>query len=97
MIHREIKVLLGERSYPIYVGSEMGSMLGPTCRRHGLPDQIVLVTDRTVASHYLRVVGNGLRAAGFDLFPVIIPAGEKEKNLSRANSVFTAMLKHGTG
>jgi len=72
-------------------------MLGPTCRRHGLPDQIVLVTDRTVASHYLRVVGNGLRAAGFDLFPVIIPAGEKEKNLSRANSVFTAMLKHGIG
>lgn len=97
MIHQEIKVLLGERSYPVYVGSEMESDLGPTCRKHGLPSQIVLVTDRTVASHYLRSVDKSLRGAGFDVFPVVIPSGEKEKNLSRANAIFTSMLKKGIG
>ena len=89
--------MLGERSYPIYVGSDMGSDLGATCRKHGLPDQITLVTDRTIAKHYLRPVGNRLRAAGFEVFSTVIPPGEKEKNLSRAQALFTAMLKQGVG
>lgn len=97
MIHQEFKVTLGDRSYPIYVGSEMESELGPTGRKHGLPDQIALVTDRTVASHYLRSVDKSFRSSGFDVFAVVIPAGEKEKNLSRANTIFTALLKKGIG
>jgi len=97
VIHNEIRVLLGERSYPIYVGSDIGADLGPTFRAHNIPDQLILVTDRIVGSLYLRSVKSFFRAAGFDAFSIVLPSGEKEKTLSRANAIFTAMLKHGIG
>ena len=54
MIQRQIDVALGERSYPIYAGADMMSSFAPMCRRHGISDSIVIITDRNVASHHLR-------------------------------------------
>ena len=75
----------------------MGASLGQMCRTHGLPDQLVVITDRTVGSLYLRKVGDALRGAGFNILSIVVPPGEKEKTLSRATAIFTTMLKSGIG
>jgi len=97
VIHHEIQVLLGERSYSIHVGAGMEADLGLQCRRNGLPGHLALITDRTVGSLYLRAVKKSLVSAGYEVTPIVVPPGEKEKSLTRANNIFTQMLKNGIG
>lgn len=97
MIHRQIDVALGERSYPIYVGSGMTASFAPTCRQHGLPDRLVVITDSHVAPLYCTPLLKNLRHFDFDVTSLTIPAGERQKSLQRAGAVFTQMLKSGAG
>lgn len=97
MIHRQIDVALGERSYPIYVGSGMAASFAPTCRQHGMPDRLVILTDGNVAPLYLAPLLKNLRHHTFDVTSLIIPPGERQKSLQRAGTVFTGMLKAGLG
>lgn len=97
MIHHTIQVNLGERSYPIHVGAGMESELGAQCQHKKLPERLVLITDRTVGALYLKRIRKTLASAGYDVTTVVVPPGEKEKSLSRANSVFSRLLKEGIG
>lgn len=58
---------------------------------HGLPGRLAVVTDKNVAPLHLRLLQNSLRHHGFDVTEIIIPAGERQKSLSRANRVFTIL------
>lgn len=93
MIQRQINVVPGERSYSIYAGTDMVSSFAPMCREHGISDSLVVVTDRNVASHYLQPLLRNLLHYKFQLTTIIIPPGENQKNLYRANTIFTQMLK----
>ncbi len=93
MVHRQIDVHLGERSYPIYVGSGMLSDLTPTMQKRGLTGRIVLLTDRNVAALYLKQTEKHLRQCGQETHAIVIPAGEAQKSLNRADAIFTEMLK----
>ena len=93
MIQRQIDVALGERSYPIYTGADMVSSFAPICRQHGISDSIVIITDRNVASYYLQPLLRNLLHHKFKPMTIVIPSGENQKNLHRANSIFTEMLK----
>lgn len=97
MIHRQIDVALGERSYPIYVGNDMTATFAPTCRQHGIPDRLAVLSDSNVAPLYLQPLLKHLRHFKFDVTSIIIPPGERQKSLQRANAIFTAMLKAGVG
>lgn len=97
MIQRQIDVALGERSYPIYFGTGMTASFAPTCQQHGIPRQVVIITDRNVAKHYLEPLQKHLHQFEFDTSSIIIPAGEAQKSLSRANAIFTALLQRRTG
>ncbi|MGD1044007.1 MAG: 3-dehydroquinate synthase [Bacteroidota bacterium] len=93
MIRRQIDVMLGERSYPIYAGEDMVSSFAPTCRQHGIPDSLVLITDRNVKSYHLQTLLRNLLHYKFQLTTIIFPSGEKQKSLHRANAIYTEMLK----
>jgi 3-dehydroquinate synthase len=93
MIQRQIQVALGERSYSIYIGADMVSSFAPMCRQHGISDTVVLITDRNVASHHLQPLVRNLLHHKFQPTTIVLPAGEKQKNLHRANSIYTEMLK----
>ena len=97
MIHETIRVSLGDRTYPIYVGTELNSLFGPTCEAHGIPKRIVVMTDTTVAARYLKPLIANLVHFKFDPLPIVIPTGEHQKSLRQANFAFTNMLKHGIG
>lgn len=84
-----LSVALGERSYPIYVGTNLltqSSLYLP----HILGKQVCIVTNETIAPLYLDQLKSNL--SSFKVSSVILPDGEVHKNLSTLNEIFTALL-----
>jgi len=93
MIQRKIEVDLGAHSYPIYVGMDMISSFAPMCQQHGISDSVVVITDQHVAMHHLQPLLRNLLHYKFHPMTIILPSGENQKNLNRANTIFTEMLE----
>jgi 3-dehydroquinate synthase len=88
----ELKVELGERSYPILIGPEL---LGQDGR---LADSIsgshaAIVTNTIVGPLYLERVVGSLRAAGKTVTEIVLPDGEEEKNWENLNRIYDALLR----
>ncbi|MEE2729654.1 MAG: 3-dehydroquinate synthase [Pseudomonadota bacterium] len=83
-------VELGERSYPIYIGSGLLDRLGEL-----LPalsgKQVMVVTNTTIAPLYLDKVMAGLQ--GLQASSLILPDGEQYKTLDTLDRIFTALLE----
>ena len=92
---RSITVELGDRSYPIYLGREITGSLGEICAAHKIPPVIAIVTDTNVASLHLKKISGILAHAGFRLTEIIIPPGEQQKSIARANDIITKMFRAG--
>lgn len=85
-------VELGERSYPIYIGS---GLLGRSdlVIPHIVGQQVMIVTNDTVAPLYLEQVQATF--ADYNCETVILPDGEQYKTLEVVNRIFDALLtKH---
>jgi 3-dehydroquinate synthase len=80
---------LGERSYPIYIGS---GLLGQAdlLKRHIAGSRVAIVTNATVAPLYLARVREHLGAQ--QPVEVILPDGEEHKTLEVLNRIFDALL-----
>lgn len=87
---KTLRVELGERSYPIYIGE---GLLGKTelLTPHIRGRQVMVVSNETVAPLYLEKTLYGLR--DFDCASVILPDGEEYKNLEIINRIFDALLE----
>lgn len=92
----KITVTLGERSYPITIAA--GLFRDPASF---MPvkagDQVMLVTNQTLAPLYLDRVRSVLEQAGVRVDQVILPDGEQYKSLSVLNEVFSALLEKPHG
>ena len=86
---KTLEVALGNRSYPIYIGSDL---LGQTelYRRHIKSRQVIVVTNETIAPLYLPKVLKSLH--GYDTQQVILPDGEQFKTLDVVGKVFDQLL-----
>ena len=88
----ELDVALGERSYPIRIGS--GLLKDPGVWRTELRGRHVLVvTDEHVAPLYLARVREGLASLTHDA--IVLPAGEAAKTLESAARIFAALAALG--
>ncbi|HLP16065.1 MAG TPA: 3-dehydroquinate synthase [Bacteroidota bacterium] len=85
---------LGDRRYPIEVGSGLIDSFGAYYTSRGLPSSAVVITDSNVAPLYGSRVVRSLKRAGCAVHTIIIPPGEKEKSFSRAEAVFADLLTH---
>lgn len=90
---RTLEVELGERSYPIYVGHGVLERFGDDCRDRGIQGNIAVVTDEVVADLYLAVLCRGLRASGYTVVEVVIPAGEEQKTLWTADRIYERLIR----
>jgi 3-dehydroquinate synthase len=89
-----LDVALGERSYPILIGS--GLIADPACYAPYLSgSQVLIVSNETVAPLYLGPVRKGL--ARYQIHEVILPDGEVYKTLDVWNRIFDALLSHRFG
>ncbi|MEQ6280598.1 3-dehydroquinate synthase [Kluyvera huaxiensis] len=91
-----LTVTLGERSYPITIAAglfnEPASFLP---LKSG--DQVMLVTNETLAPLYLDQVRSVLEQIGVKVDSVILPDGEQYKSLSVMDTVFSALLQKPHG
>ncbi|RBP29163.1 3-dehydroquinate synthase [Marinobacter pelagius] len=88
-IFRELTVDLGERSYPIIIGS---GLLGNTdLSSYVAGSQVMIVTNDTVAPLYLDKIRNSFPGKQVDT--VVLPDGEKFKDWQTLNRIFDALLE----
>ncbi len=91
-VFANLTVDLGERSYPIVIGSHL--LENEEFARYVPGKRIAIVTNTTVAPLYLERLTAMLQAAVKQCFPVILPDGEEEKNADNLMQIFTALLEH---
>jgi 3-dehydroquinate synthase len=86
---RKLTVDLGKRSYPILIGEgllQTPNLFAPYI--HG--NQVLVVTNETIAPLYLTSVMNSL--SDYRVDSVILPDGERYKNLEVLNYIFDQLL-----
>ncbi|RTL56885.1 MAG: 3-dehydroquinate synthase [Rhodocyclaceae bacterium] len=88
---RELTVALGERSYPILIGS--GLLAKPDLIVSRLPSpQVMIVTNTTVAPLFLDRLKQGLDQRAVKVAEVILPDGEAHKNQETLALIYDALL-----
>ena len=89
-----LEVSLGERSYPIYIGS--GLLDNKDYFAHHIRSKkVMIVSNTTVAPLYENALRKSL--GGFDVDHVILPDGEQYKTLSSFETACAFLLEHNCG
>ena len=83
--------------YDVVVGNGMTTHLGQTLRDLGIANDVVIVTDRTIAAWYLDPLVRHLRRKGFRPRSIVLPPGEQQKSLTTASKVYSSMIRAGIG
>lgn len=91
----ELRVNLGERSYPILIGSSQLSQLGEYLASLSLAPRLFVVTNEVVGRIYGEAVSRALRDAGFDVIYYELPDGEEYKSLGSADKLYTRAIEGG--
>lgn len=91
---RTVHVTLGDRSYPIHIGTGLLSRLGEFCVERGLKGRCAIITDQNVASHYMAPIVDSLRHAGMDALVITVPTGETSKSLKSVQTCYDQLAKH---
>jgi 3-dehydroquinate synthase len=91
----KLRVELGDRAYEILVGPRLieraGHEISPLLRRR----QVVIVSDETVAGHYLATLRYSLSDAGIAHDAVLLPPGEETKDLDHFGRLAEDLLAIG--
>lgn len=86
---KTLQVELGDRSYPIFIGQGlMGN--AELVKPYVKGQQVLIVTNTTVAPLYLEACEKAF--ADFNVQSVVLPDGEKYKNLDTLNKVFDELI-----
>ncbi|WP_151766996.1 3-dehydroquinate synthase [Acinetobacter oleivorans] len=88
-----LHVELGERRYPIFIGSQLDpkQLLEP----YIYGQQVMIVSNETVAPLYLSHYQEALKSLGKTIATCILPDGEKYKDIQHLNLIFDALLEAG--
>ncbi|WP_151979967.1 3-dehydroquinate synthase [Acinetobacter guerrae] len=88
-----LHVELGDRRYPIFIGSQLDpkTLLAPYIKGQ----QVMIVTNTTLEQLYLSHYVRDLELLGKKIATCILPDGEKYKNLENLNLIFNALLEAG--
>jgi 3-dehydroquinate synthase len=91
-----LRVSLGERSYPIHIGTGLlarADLVVPFLSRK----RVAVVTNTTVAPLFLDPIADALAREGVEVVRIILPDGEDHKDWQTLNKVFDALLKQRCG
>jgi len=91
---KTLKVDLGQRSYPIFIGSDLIDRpeLFEACAK---ASSIYIVTNTTVAPLYAERLSKTLASFGKSVRTIALPDGESFKDWKNLQTIFDELLKHG--
>lgn len=87
-VSSKVQVQLGERSYPIYIGS--GEIQRVDIASHICGKKVLVVSNETIAPLYLDLLERQL--SGLQVEKVILSDGEQYKNLDNLNLIFEQLI-----
>ncbi|UPK35381.1 3-dehydroquinate synthase [Bradyrhizobium sp. 186] len=87
-----VDVALGDRGYDIVIGRGVLASLGERVARLRPGVRTAIVTDRTVAKHWLVPAEASLAAAGIPTSPVVVEEGEISKTYAGLEKVSEALI-----
>lgn len=92
---RELKVDLGERSYPIYIGSGLLEQAGVFIQKHGISTKspLFIITDAKIAPFYLESLTASLETAGYTVHSAVVPSGETSKSIQVYEEMMTSAIE----
>ncbi|HKL20844.1 MAG TPA: iron-containing alcohol dehydrogenase, partial [Tichowtungia sp.] len=90
----DVTVDLGDRSYPIRIGSGILNNLGAECKAAGLSGKCLIVSDEHVAPLYIDTVFQSLEKAGFNPISEVLPAGEPTKCHEQLLHLYAKAAEH---
>ncbi len=86
-----LNVALGDRSYPIHIGSGVVGQMELLLPLLVQP-KVAVVTNEVVAPILLRGVARKLRDAGVQVVEIVLPDGEWHKDWQTLNTIFDALI-----
>jgi 3-dehydroquinate synthase len=89
-----VRVDLGERSYDICIGDDILSGIGPRLKHFGISPKTAIISNPTVYRFYGKRIFNSIKKAGFDVITVIIPDGERYKDINTVQKIYGELLRH---
>ena len=91
---KQIRINLKERSYNVTIGPGASSLLRSRLKKIVPSRQLVVLTDRRVARLHRKKLEAILKHS-FKTCWVVIPDGEREKNLDRVSKIYHEMTRKG--
>src|ERR1035438_10412505 len=88
-----VDVALGERAYDIVIGRDVLASLGARVAALRPGARTAIVTDRTVAKHWLEKTEASLAAAGIAALRIVVDEGEGSKTYAGLEQVSEALIK----
>lgn len=88
---KEVRVELGDRSYPIYIDQGIISSTD-LFRKHVKSKKALIVTNTKVGPLYAAQARKGLEEAGVEVFEVVLPDGEEYKTMDVLMKIIDAAM-----
>jgi 3-dehydroquinate synthase len=88
-----VTVALGERAYPIWIGSGILPTLGARLRAVGLAGRAALVSVPPVFDLYGQTARASLAGAGFDVHATVVPDGEASKCVEQLSGLWDRFVE----
>lgn len=89
---KTVHVNLGNRSYDILIGQALLEQSPKIFKKHGVRNRIFLLSNTCVFALYGDRLLKNLSQEGFDVTEILIPDGEKYKNLATAENIYTYLI-----
>ena len=89
---RTVQVNLGQRSYDISIGEGLLQDAGQLISKRLTGRRVFLISNLTVFELYGQLVVDGLTAADLDVVHLLIPDGERSKNLHTVENIYTYLI-----
>src|SRR6202048_672656 len=83
-----IEVALGGRAYSIFIGRDQLLSLGERISGLRPSAKVLIISDETVARHYLPTTQTALAVSGLDATCITVPAGERSKSFAVLGKVW---------
>jgi 3-dehydroquinate synthase len=87
-----VRVDLGVRSYDVWIGEGVLEDAAAYVERCGIRGRLALLTHPRIDALYGRALADRLRAAGYDVVALSVPAAESSKSLRVAERMYHALI-----
>ena len=92
---RQLRAETASRRYDVLVGRDCLAQLGGELSAREPGGEVLVGCDENVAPLYLDGVRDALRDAGYGVSQVVLPAGERQKSLARAEELYGVFYDRG--